>query len=222
MKKNALPILILLLLALSLTLSTFPTVKAQHASITIDGDPSDWTGTPGGTNTWVYNDTAEEWIWNDEVGDDKGNGTYTYPTGAAFTGAEADLTELRIAWNTTHVMFLLTFVDIVDNAWWPLDGADPYLTDIQAETTAVAICIDTDHVSESGYWEVEDATGDTQAEINLTSTGWWEYYFEIALDDVKLWRWNASLGEVELATNEIPTCVNVTLYEAIEAAVPID
>jgi len=44
---------------------------------TIDGNPSDWTGTPGADNTWTVSNG--EGIWRDIEGDDTGNGSYIYP-----------------------------------------------------------------------------------------------------------------------------------------------
>jgi len=196
---------------------TIVPAKAEHPPIIIDGNPSDWIGTAPETNQWAY--SGGEGIWTDEVGDDTGNGSYTYPTNPVFTGGDADLTEFRIHWNATHVMFLLRFVDITDAGW--LGASSPYLTDIQAETTAIAICIDIDQKDRSGYWQVDDGRNSISTEINLTSTCWWEYLFEIILGDVVLWRWDSSSRSVKMATRAIPTAVDVTLYEAIEAAVPI-
>jgi len=219
MKKKVLSFLALLLLASALTLSAFPIARAEHPPIIIDGNPSDWIGTaPTTPNTWAISEG--EGIWVDEVGDDTGNGSYTYPTNPVFTGGDADLTEFRIHWNTTHVMFLLKFVDITDIGW--LGASSPYLTEIQAETTAVAICVDTNQVDCSGYWQVDDGRNGISAEINLTSTCWWEYLFEIAFGDVVLWCRPPDYKGVKEATRAIPTAVNVTLYETIEAAVPID
>lgn len=53
-----------------------PRVSIQSTR-TIDGDPSDWTGTPGGNNTFVISNG--EGIWRDVHLDDTGNGSYVYP-----------------------------------------------------------------------------------------------------------------------------------------------
>lgn len=218
MKKKVLSFLALLLLASMLILSAFPIARAEHPPIIIDGNPSDWIGINTATNTWNYSES--EGIWVDEVGDDTGNGSYTYPTVPVFTGGDADLTEFRIHWNTTHVMFLLRFVDIKDAEW--LWENPPYLTDIQAETTAIAICIDTDQKDGSGYWQVDDGRNGISTEINLTSTCWWEYLFEIILGDVVLWCRPPDYKGVKEVTRAIPTAVDVDVHEVIEAAVPID
>jgi len=260
--RKTLSILALLLLASSLTLSTFPTATetatfptatsgggwatatfptaTAHAPITIDGDPSDWTGTPPATNnTWKYDTTAKEWIWTDEVGDDKGNGTYTYPTAnvsgtqkRAFNPGDFDLKELRIAWNDTGVAFLMKFVNITDDDWvgkntqWPSSWlSDP----IEAETTAIAICIDTDRVDGSGYDLVDDGADGISADIRLPSVAYWEYLIEIVLGDIVLWRYNpATMAPVEalrsLPSSKIIPCAadNTSAHEAVEFMVPID
>jgi len=185
---------------------------------TIDGDPSDWTGTPPATNnTWIYDAAAKEWIWADEMDDDTGNGSYMYPTSPAFTGGDADLTEFRVMWTPNYVYFLLTFDNIADNG--RIDAAGWLSDPIQAETTAIAICIDTDNVDGSGYDLVDDGTGDISADIRLNSTAYWEYLIEICLADIVLWHWNGT-SVLEAASN-FPTAANVTVYETIEFAVPI-
>jgi len=62
-----------------LALATFSTPVVAASTKTIDGDPSDWTGTPGAANTFVV--SAGEGIWNDAAMDDTGNGSVTYPNG---------------------------------------------------------------------------------------------------------------------------------------------
>ena len=58
-------------------------------SIIVDGDASDWIGTPGAEGTLVF--SGQEAIWNDYADDDIGDGgdallasdnpsAYTYPT----------------------------------------------------------------------------------------------------------------------------------------------
>jgi len=189
---------------------------------TIDGVPSDWLGINTAINTWNY--SKSEWIWRDEVGDDTGwNGNYTYPTHPAFTGGDADFTELRITWTPNYVYFLLTFDNITDNGW--IDTAGWLSDPIQAETTAVAICIDTDRVYGSGYDIVDtqsDGLGSVRADIALPSSCYWEYMLEICLEDVVLWRYDPGIMAVVEATRNFPIAANTTVYETIEFAVPID
>ncbi len=217
--KKSLLILALLLLASMLTLSSISPAEAiRHAPITVDGDPADWTGTPGAANTWVYNDTAKEWIWTDEVSDDTGwNGNYTYPAATFFTGGDADLTELRVAWNESHVFFLLTFDNITDVGWVDAVGwlSDP----VQAETTAVAICIDIDRVNGSGMDLVDDGGDGISADVRLNSTDYWEYLIEICFGDLVLWYYDGEfIGE---SFRNFPCAANTTVYETIEFVVPI-
>lgn len=222
---------LLLLLASMLMLSSLSPAKAlRHAAITVDGNPSDWTGTPGDTNTWVYDGTAGEFIWTDEVGDDKGNGSYTYPRAyvnvsgvnrTAFSPGDFDLKELRVAWNESYVFFLLTFVNLTDNDW--VATHDGWLSSpVIAETTAVAICIDTDRTDGSGMAMVdttETGNGSIRADILLPSSCLWEYIIEIALEDVVLWYYDGAF--IEEAYRNFPCAANVNVTETIELAIPI-
>ena len=222
---------LLLLLASMLMLSSLSPAKAiRHAAITVDGDPSDWTGEPGDTNTWVYDDTAGEWIWTDEVGDDKGNGSYTYPvanvTGTekrAFSPGDFDLKELRIAWDADNVYFLLTFVNLTENGWGDDYGEENSWLSYPwaAETTAVAICIDTDRVPDSGVALVDNApNGSIRTEILLPSSCLWEYTIEIVLLDVVLWYYDGAI--IDETVRNFPCAANVTVYKTIEFLIPID
>ncbi len=207
--------LLLLPLILALTFSAFPIVRAH--TITVDGDPSDWIGiAPVTPNTGTCSEF--EYIWTDEVGDDTGNGTYTYPTAAGmFTGGEADLVELRITRDSSYLYFLLTFDDITDNGW--LDTAGWLSDPDQAETTTVAICIDFDKVAGSGEALVDDGMDDISADILLPSEALWEYLIEIALDDVVLWLYDGFF--IIEAVRNFPCAADTVVYETIEFAVPI-
>jgi len=234
--RKTLSILALLLLASSLMMSTLPLAKAlelpkaQGDPKTIDGKDTDWVGTaPTTPNTDTI--SQNEYIWVDEVGDDKGNGTYTYPTAnvsgtqkPAFRPGDFDLKQLRIQWNDTHVIFLMKFVNITDDDWvgkntqWP----SYWLSDpIEAETTAIAICIDTDRQDGSGWDMVDDGGGGISADIRLTSTAYWEYLIEIILGDIVLWRYDGVM--ISEATRNFPCAANnESAYEAVEFMVPID
>jgi len=235
--KKSLSILALLLLLSILTFSALPSAKAlRHAPITVDGNPSDWTGMPPvADNTWLYDSLAGEWIWRDTLGDDKGNGSYTYPTAyavvggvnrTAFSPGDFDLTELRIAWNETYVFFLLRFVNLTDNDW-VADSPGWVSSPNISETTAVAICIDTDRVDASGFDVVDTTTdmmGSVRADIALPSSCYWEYMLEICLGDVVLWRYDPIAGVVE-ATRNFPgmfAAADTTVSKSIECAVKID
>ncbi len=69
------PIFLLAFSTLILTFHVLPSVAAYTR--TVDGDPSDWIGIPGGDNTWTVSNG--EGIWRDIAQDDTGNGSYIYP-----------------------------------------------------------------------------------------------------------------------------------------------
>jgi len=115
-----------LLLAFLLFLGTV-TVSAPSTK-TIDGNPADWTGTPGPDNTWTVSNG--EGIWRDIHNDDTGNGSYIYPNcthtippiydskgwqGYAYAytgyphGGMVDLREFRITADSSHLYILLRF-----------------------------------------------------------------------------------------------------------------
>ncbi len=50
---------------------------SHQSTRTVDGNPIDWTGTPGADNTYVVSNG--EGIWTDIAQDDTGNGSYIYP-----------------------------------------------------------------------------------------------------------------------------------------------
>jgi len=232
--RKTLSILALLLLVSSLMLSTLPLAKAQgdQAKWTIDGRDTEWVGiAPTTPNTWAI--SRGEFIWVDEVGDDTGNGTYTYPIAnvsgtqkRAFNPGDFDLKQLRIQWNDTGVAFLMKFVNITDDDWvgsntpWP----SYWLSNpIEAETTAIAICIDTDRADGSGYDMVDDGADGISADIWLPSTAYWEYLIEIVLGDIVLWRYDTSTMAPVEATRNFPCAAdNTSAYESVEFMVPID
>jgi len=163
MKKNALAILALLLLASALTLSTLPTAKAAqavldtHPQITVDGDPSDWTGTaPTVDNTLTISNS--EFIWKDATGDDTGPGMWEYPT--SFNTGEADLLELRICWNDSYLFVLFKLREMTVGQW---------------NRTAIDLTISTNQTPGSG--ETNGWYAEADMKVNLTAD--WEYQLEI-------------------------------------------
>jgi len=76
-------------------------------SIKIDKDLSDWVGkVPAKENSsWV---SGGEFVWKDAIGDDVGDGNYTYPKNAAFKRC-ADLKEFRVTFDAKNVYFLIRF-----------------------------------------------------------------------------------------------------------------
>jgi len=147
------------MLILTLVAGAFPTAKAK--TITVDGDISDWTGTPPITdNNWTISDG--EYIWRDELGDDLGNGSWTYPTG--FVGGEADLLELRITWDTDYLFLLFIVANMTEGQW---------------NRTAIDMVIDTDQVASSG----EEWLGGL-ADMKAAPQAWHEWELEIAGDNI--------------------------------------
>jgi hypothetical protein len=128
--KRKLELCLLTILTLLLIAGAFPIAHAK--TITVDGNPSDWTGTPPITdNNWTISDF--EYIWRDEMGDDAGNGSWVYPTG--YVGGEADLLELRITWDVDYLYLLFKVANMTEGQW---------------NRTAIDTVIDTDQVDGSG------------------------------------------------------------------------
>lgn len=132
--------------------------------ITVDGDPSDWIGTPPGTDQWVID--QGEGIWTDAVGDDLGDGgdaplasdnpsAYSYPDNPDFLGTEADITEFRVTdyFEERAIYYLIRLAD------FELE-----------ENPMIAILIDTDHVPGSGQeW------APNFCDVRVSDTLRWEY-----------------------------------------------
>ncbi len=135
--------------------------------ITVDGDDSDWIGSPGSEGTLVF--SQQEGIWNDFIGDDVGDGGdalladdnpsgYTYPLDAQFLGTEADIIEWRVTADPmTDKIYFLIRVEY-DLAWMPFIG----------------ICVDLDHIEGSGQTD-----GGNFSEIQLEPINAWEYNIAI-------------------------------------------
>lgn len=76
-----------------------------QAAKTIDGDPSDWTGSPPPTiHSYAADTAALEWIYTGETGDQR-----TDPSG---DGGNYDLTEVRVAADADYLYFLIRYADI--------------------------------------------------------------------------------------------------------------
>ncbi len=97
---------------------------SRHGSITIDGDPSDWTGTaPEAVDTYHISDY--ELIWNDAAYDTKPDPSYyDYDS-------DIDLTELRLTADGDNLYLLARFRDLTNSETKP---PGPY----------IALAIDTD------------------------------------------------------------------------------
>ncbi len=125
-------------------------VFPRHSSITIDGNGSDWLGTPPSTQNlgWI---SSGEWIWTDASGDERADFTSPNPD------SRVDMVEFRITSDGTYLFFYIEFTDI----------------DIASGNGAPAVCIgiDNDKTTASGEsWF--GALTDTQIG---NSKYYWEY-----------------------------------------------
>ncbi|MEM1675913.1 MAG: carboxypeptidase regulatory-like domain-containing protein [Desulfurococcaceae archaeon] len=151
---NKLSILILLLIIVS----HIPIIPVVHAATrTVDGDPSDWTGTPPvDDNTYSYSEG--EWIWRDAAGDER--------TDFASPDPGVDLVEFRVTGDIDYIYLLFKFnsmagFNIGDN------GA-----------TFIALAIDRDRIPGSG---VEWFAG--ESDTKTSDLARWEYQLVINLAD---------------------------------------
>lgn len=128
--------------------------------IVIDGATGDWLGTPGAVGTAAI--SASELIWNDPAGDDLGDGNYTYPTNAVFTGGDADFDEVRIAWDASNLYLLIRPVSVNPSASF----FTPYF----------GVSIDTDQVNGSGRQDlgIESGLANGGADALLSPQLAWE------------------------------------------------
>ena len=165
--------------------------------ITVDGDPSDWIGTPPGVDSFHY--SSGEGIWNDAVGDDLGDGgdapyaadnpgPYTYPDTSLFLGTEADIVEWRITVDTSSQMIYF----LVKNAGYDVIW-----------TPWVGIAIDLDHEYTSGQvWLPETA------DLKVDSINAWEYLIRLWNNTIRVndpeWN-NVTYGSVVVfdTTNDL-------------------
>ncbi len=83
-------------------------------SIAVDKNVRDWVGVaPEQENTAAV--SSGEYIWKDAVGDDTGNGKYTYPLNKALKKG-ADLKEFRVTYDKDNLYFLIKTDRPAD--WW--------------------------------------------------------------------------------------------------------
>lgn len=178
-----------------------PTARAQVGpkTIVVDGDPSDWTGTAGPPFTAV--ESMGEMIWADGIGDDTGDGDYTYPKAADLnvTGL-FDITEARFTADATNLYVLIRLGDL-NNPWGGSDGFS---------TVAGVLLIDT----------TRDAAGQPTARpnVNISAMMGWEYYVKIGQTG-----WQAESAKVFDAAGRWAPIVNKgdAALDAIEVAVPL-
>ncbi|MEQ8820315.1 MAG: alpha-amylase family glycosyl hydrolase [Sumerlaeia bacterium] len=98
---------------------SYPTMGPTANPPTADGDGGDWFG--GAAPPSLVPDsglvTAEGvFVWRDATGDDDGPGTYVYPTNEAFSGMEADIEEVRVAFDHDFLYLYLRPVGVNPDA----------------------------------------------------------------------------------------------------------
>ena len=129
-------------------------------TITVDGDPSDWSGTaPSTANSWVISNG--EWIWKDAVGDERNDFNNSHPDN------RTDLTEFRVTGDSTYIYFMAKFKDLDD-------GGTVHLGDNGA--TWMAITIDNGSAGGATWFA-------GQSDTNCNSSAAWEYQIVVNLAD---------------------------------------
>ncbi len=162
-KKNGhVELLVLLVITGILISSGFIGIMSLHGGkiyvrhgITVDGDPSDWTGTLPSTNN-AYLVSNGEYVWNDTAGDERTNFANPDP--------RVDLTEFRVTGDTSYIYFMAKFKNM----------SGFYLGDNGA--TWMAITIDNGTAGGETYFA---GSSDTQC----NSSAAWEYQIVVNLAD---------------------------------------
>lgn len=165
----------------------------------MDGNPSDWTGTaPSVADTAVVSNN--EFIWNDTVGDDTGNGSYTYPTNSAFNPGLFDITQVRITADANNLYVLIKVANLT-NAWGGSDGFS---------TVAGVLLIDTT-LNSSGRLTA-------RPNVNITAGEGWEYYAKIGQSG-----WQAENSKIFDTNGKWAPIVNKAnpAYDSIEVSIPL-
>lgn len=190
---------------------------STQKSISVDGDPSDWVGTPGSVNTWVIDEG--EGIWVDIGGDDTGDGMYLYPIGmhddlygtpCIFTAGSFDLTEFRtvVDEDYLYMMFRLRNMSTYEIAtkWGGKEiGFDHQL---------VLVAIDTDQVSGSGQTDFVD---ELQANATILPSAAWEWLISINGRVPLIYTATGEMHDFDLVGAEIKADVSC---DTIEVAIP--
>ena len=159
-KTAILAIGIVTLLLVSIGIVTTMPIKGTYATrhaITVDGDPSDWTGTASSSyDTGVVD--GGEWIWNDSVNDERNDFNNNNPD------ERVDLTEFRVTGDSSYIYFMAKFKNM----------SSFYLGDNGATWMAIAI----DNGTTGGEtWFA--GSSDTQC----NSSAAWEYQIVVNLAD---------------------------------------
>ncbi len=179
-----------------------PTARAAIGpkTITVDGNPSDWTGTaPLVPDTSFEDLVANEWIWLDATGDDTGDGDYTYPkAGDLNVTGLFDIREVRFTADANNLYVLIRIGDL-NNPWGGSDGFS---------TVALVLLIDV------------AAGGQTAARpnVDVAAVSGWEYWAKIAQTG-----WHGENAKVFDASGNWAPITNKgdAALDAIEASIPL-
>jgi hypothetical protein len=189
---------------------------------TVDGDPGDWIGAFPRENSWQVSNG--EGIWEDGRGDDRGPGTYIYPTGThdglkqelgyapkIYTEGSVDLTEFRICADDQYLYVLFRLrnmgLNIVATQW----GAEKYGFGRQL----IQVAIDTDRVSGSGRTDLVEETYHANAKLSADAA--WEWL--ICIDGYTPMVYSTTQGfDLELIGGKLRANAS---NDTIEVAVPL-
>jgi len=145
------------IILLAIAVAVLMPYTALAHSVTVDGDPSDWTGTPPSSPN-TYTISSGEWIWRDAWGDER--------TDFASPDPRVDLVEFRVTSDDNYLYFLIKLNDTSDVNIG--DNGAPY----------IAITIDTDQQPGSGQlW----FAGESDTQVNSNAA--WEYQIVVNLAD---------------------------------------
>lgn len=93
--------------------------KFAGHSVTVDGSYSDWIGAlPEKANSfWV---DSGEFVYRDAVGDDTGDGDYSYPTDERFCEGMLDITQFRVTYDNNYLYIYVEFKTASEHpdGWW--------------------------------------------------------------------------------------------------------
>ncbi len=182
-------------------------IPTRHSAITIDGDPSDWTGTaPTSDNSFTISNG--EFIWKDASGDNLTDNTY-------------DLLQFRMTSDGSYLYFLFEFNNL---SGLGQDGAP-----------GIMVTLDTDQVQNNGnpYFGYNS---ETQVAQNGNANWEYQLLIDLAANNVsdgqpvygdgnQVWNGGSSLDLVNTSWDDNSTSsdeyVASTTYNAVEARISL-
>ena len=202
-RRGVLTIAVLCLLVIGVLYVHAPTARAVVGpkTITVDGNPGDWTGVVPPANTGAEDAVAGEYVWNDTAGDDTGNGQYTYPRSPDLNRTGLfDIREVRFTADANN-LYVLIKIQNLSNTWGGSDGFS---------TVAGALLIDT----------TRDSAGQAAARpnVNVATGAGWEYWVKIGQSG-----WHSENAKIFDGTGDWAPVVNRAnpAMNSIEASIPL-